>query len=46
MAVKFWWIPREWNAVADGFAKLAAAKEHTPTAWREVMGIGINSMFY
>lgn len=25
--VKFWWIPREWNTIADAAAKIAANKE-------------------
>ncbi|RCI14562.1 hypothetical protein L249_6877 [Ophiocordyceps polyrhachis-furcata BCC 54312] len=41
MAVQFWKIPRDCNAVADAAAKDAATEEDAPDEWEEVFGINI-----
>lgn len=39
LAIQFWKIPREWNALADGGAKKAAAKGDAPDNWKAFEGL-------
>ncbi|KAF2728344.1 ribonuclease H-like protein [Polyplosphaeria fusca] len=39
LAIEFWKIPRQWNTIADGAAKKAAAESGVSKHWREYMGV-------
>lgn len=39
LAIQFWKIPRDWNALADEGAKNAAAVEETPVEWMDCLGL-------
>lgn len=41
LAIQFWKIPRDWNALADQGAKNAAAAEETPVKWIDCHGLAI-----
>ncbi|KAK9444107.1 Ribonuclease H domain protein [Metarhizium brunneum] len=41
LAIQFWKIPRDWNALADQGAKNAAAAEETPGKWIDYLGLAI-----
>ncbi len=39
LAIEFWRIPREWNAIADTAAEAAAGKEDQENKWLDIIGI-------